>query len=65
MNKQTAVALLLFISFGMMTLPGCNSDGPMEEAGENVDQAMSDTGNAIEDACENVKESAGAEDSDC
>lgn len=59
---------LMFLSlmFGAVMLSGCESnDGPLEEAGEKVDEAMTDAGNAIEDACEDIKEGAGAEDKDC
>ncbi|WP_416397842.1 hypothetical protein [Allohahella sp. A8] len=46
-------------------LSACDTDGPAENAGESMDNAATDTGNAIEDACENVKEGAGADDTDC
>lgn len=42
-----------------------NSDGPVERAGERVDETTTDVGNAIEDKCEEAKEQAGAEDTDC
>lgn len=44
---------------------GCENDGPAEEAGEALDNAITDAGNAVEDACEDVKEGAGADDTDC
>ena len=59
---------LLIISsllFTTMALAGCENDGPVEEAGEAVDEAAQDIGNAVEDACEDVKEGAGASDQDC
>jgi predicted small secreted protein len=43
----------------------CSDDHSAEDVGEKIDQTMTDTGNAIEDTCEDVKESAGAEDTDC
>lgn len=33
----------------LVALPGCEQ-GPMEEAGEEVDDAVEDTGDAIDDA---------------
>ena len=51
---------------------GCEKEGPAEKAGkqidevtENIKQEGTDIGNAIEDACEDVKEDMGAEDKDC
>jgi hypothetical protein len=46
-------------------LAACSDNGPMEEAGEKVDEIAVDAGNAIEDSCEKAKEGLGAEDSDC
>ncbi len=47
-------------------LAACDSnDGPLERAGERVDKAATDIGNAIEDKCEEAKEHAGAADTDC
>jgi len=34
-------------------LVGCDQ-GPAEEAGENIDDAVTDTRNAVEDACEDA-----------
>jgi hypothetical protein len=42
-----------------------NNDGPMERAGERIDKAATDIGNAIEDKCEEAKKHAGASDTDC
>ena len=42
-----------------------NHEGPMERAGEKIDKAATDVGNAIEDKCEETKEAAGAEDTRC
>jgi len=59
------VVMAVFIS-------GCEKDGPAERAGENMDDAVEqmqdqgrDLGNKIEDACEDMKEGAGAQDTDC
>ncbi|MCL1067522.1 hypothetical protein L2735_12005 [Shewanella olleyana] len=48
-----------------LALTACSDDGPMEQAGEKIDEAAEDTRNAIEDSCEKVKEELGAEDEDC
>lgn len=41
---------LLILTFGMFIglLSGCEQEGPMEEAGESADQAVEETGEAIE-----------------
>jgi hypothetical protein len=48
-----------------LMLGACEQKGPMERAGEKIDKAATDAGNAVEDACEDAKESMGAEDTDC
>ena len=61
MNASLKLAAILLSAFFIF---GCEK-GPMEEAGEEIDNAATDFGNAVEDACEDVKDSAGAEDKDC
>ena len=51
--------------FSSLTLVTACNDNNAEEAGEKVDEMVTDTGNAIEDACEDVKDGAGADDNDC
>jgi hypothetical protein len=41
---------LILIAIG---LTGCEQ-GPAERLGEEIDNVANDTGNAVEDACENV-----------
>ncbi|GAB1267835.1 hypothetical protein NBRC116493_10880 [Aurantivibrio infirmus] len=53
---------LIFMGAGIVA---CEKDGPAERAGEKIDEVTTDVGNAVEDACEDVKESAGAENSNC
>jgi hypothetical protein len=49
--KQLRVwALLALLGTSMGGLVGCQSKGPMEEAGEAVDEAVKDTKRAVEDA---------------
>jgi len=55
--------LLLSIMFAF-SLAAC-SEGPAEEAGEELDEIATDAGNAVEDACEDAKEATDAKDKDC
>jgi uncharacterized lipoprotein YehR (DUF1307 family) len=60
-KKITTSLVALVAVFG---LAACGDDGA-EEAGEKVDEIVTDAGNAVEDACEEVKEGVKAEDTDC
>lgn len=69
MRKPLTFASIIFSAF---LVAACESDGPMEDAGEAIDDAAdsisdagNDLGNAVEDACEDAKDSVNAEDSDC
>ena len=62
LRKTIYAMLLATLTFSVV---GCEQKGPAEKAGEKVDEAITDTGNAIEDACEDVKEGMGAKDEDC
>lgn len=64
MNSLKKLTLLAMI-FSSLTLVAACSDNDAEEAGEKVDEMVTDAGNAVEDACEEVKEGAGAKDTDC
>ncbi len=65
--------LLLLVALASFATAGCDGDdGMAEKAGKAIDktggkigQAATNAGNAIEDACEDVKESAGAKDTNC
>jgi predicted small lipoprotein YifL len=46
---ETILAALL-LSTLMITLPACEEKGPLEKAGENIEDAADDAGDAIEDA---------------
>jgi hypothetical protein len=61
MKKFTTI---LLCSLFVLSLSGC-SNMSAENAGEELDELAQDAGNAIEDACENVKEGVDAEDQDC
>lgn len=67
----TAATAVLFA----VALSACE-DGTAEEAGEDIDSAFenmkdsvndaaTDAGNKVEDACEDVKEAAGADNTNC
>lgn len=55
---------LLLSGMFVFTLAAC-TDGPAEEAAEELGQIAEDAGNAVEDACEDVKEGVEAKDDDC
>ena len=58
--------LYLFLFLAIFSVVGCDqNDGPLEKTGENIDEAYTDMGNAIEDKCEDIKKNANAEDTDC
>ncbi|WP_350432042.1 hypothetical protein ABIS04_18790 [Shewanella sp. H8] len=59
--------LITMASFMVLLTAGLSacSDNKAENAGEKVDEMIQDAGNAVEDACEDVKEGMKAEDSDC
>lgn len=61
-NKNKSILVLTIIA--ALNLTAC-ADDQVENAGEKVDEVISDTGNAIEDACENVKDEVGTKDKDC
>lgn len=46
-------------------IAACEHKGPAERAGEKIDNAATDVGNAIEDKCEEAKAAAGASDTRC
>ncbi|MCS3903132.1 putative small lipoprotein YifL [Methylohalomonas lacus] len=48
LNKTIPAALL--VSALLITLSACEEQGPLEEAGEEIDNKIEDAGDAIEDA---------------
>ncbi|WP_438862988.1 hypothetical protein [Neptunicella sp.] len=60
--KKLMAIVVMVASFTLVTACG---DDSAEEAGEKVDEVVTDAGNAVEDACEDVKESVDAKDKDC
>ena|SRR5690554_4480368 len=57
--------ILASVFASMFALAACEQKGPAEKLGENIDEATQDVGNAVEDACEDIKDAAGAKDKDC
>lgn len=53
MRVMTVWMLALGVAFGVA---GCEEKGPMEEAGERMDDALDDAGDAIEDAGDKVED---------
>jgi hypothetical protein len=47
----------MFLVSGMVTLQACDNDGPIENAGEAIDEAAEDAGDAIEEVCEDATDS--------
>lgn len=54
----------MVVIISLLSLSGCEQ-GPMEEAGEKMDESMESVANQTEDACEEAKEGMELEDSDC
>ncbi|WP_394170375.1 hypothetical protein [Saccharospirillum alexandrii] len=50
MKINKALSATLIASVFVITLAGCDRDGPLEEAGEKMDDSIDDAGDAIEDA---------------
>lgn len=50
MKLSKTIAAALFVSALMITLSACEEQGPLEEAGEKIDDTVEDAGDAIEDA---------------
>lgn len=64
MNKLKNMGLIAMLLGSLVGMTAC-SDNNAEELGEALDQTVTDAGNAIEDACEDVKDGVDAKDTDC
>nr|WP_163501120.1 hypothetical protein [Halomonas socia] len=53
---KLGLAVLMAMVLGGVA--ACDDQGPAEEAGENIDNAMDDAGEGMEELGENVQESA-------
>lgn len=54
-EKLPSLLLALTLAFGGLSLgvmSGCEDDNPIEEAGENIGDAVEDVGDELEDAVE-------------
>ena len=66
MKFTKTLSLIAIMLLSLTALTGCDRDeGGMEEMGETMDEAATDFGNAVEDGCEDMKEGANADDTDC
>jgi hypothetical protein len=67
-RKLTMNTLMTMLKITVITtlfaLTGC-SEGPAEDAGERIDDAITDAKNKAEDLCEKAKEEIGSEDKNC
>ena len=50
MKKNLRQMLLVLVAIAMLAVAGCEDKGPMETAGEKVDNAAEKTGKADKDA---------------
>ncbi len=64
MISMKALSKVLLASAFALSLAACG-DGEAEDAGDEIDEVVTDAGNAMEAACEDVKEGVDAEDKDC
>ncbi len=62
MNRSLTLAALL-LSLGMLV--ACENEGPAERAGEAIDDTADEIADTAEDACEELKDGVGADDTDC
>lgn len=51
-STSKTIAAALLASALMFPLTGCDRDGPLEDAGEEIEDAVEDAGDAAEDAAE-------------
>lgn len=49
-SRLTILMLALMMALGSATLAGCDNQGPAEEVGEDIDDAMEDAGDEMEDS---------------
>ncbi len=52
MKFSQAIAVAMLMSVLMISLSACEDQGPLEEAGEEMDDTVENTGDAIEDAAD-------------
>lgn len=65
MKFNGKLLLIAFIGlFSVFILTACE-EGNAENAGEKIDEAISDTQNQLEDSCEKLKSEMNMKDQDC
>ena len=64
MTLDTLFARIMLVAALTFSVAAC-SDNDAEDAGEQIDEVVTDAGNKVEDLCEDVKDKADAEDKDC
>jgi len=65
MKFNHKLLLMAFVAmFSIFTLTACG-EGDAENAGEKIDEVITDTKNQIEDSCEKVKSEMNMKDQDC
>lgn len=52
---RTSLSLAALLAAGFLAT-ACDNDGPMEEAGENIDNAGEEMGDAMNDAADDVED---------
>ncbi|NMM42077.1 hypothetical protein [Pseudoalteromonas arctica] len=62
--KSTTIKTAVIALFASFFIMGCE-DNHAEEAGERIDEAVTDVQNKVEDACEEVKKGVNAEETNC
>lgn len=56
-NNYLKSALLVSLLASMMALSACEQDGPMEQAGEKIDNTADKAGDALNDAADDASDS--------
>jgi len=59
--KSTTLKTAVIAIFASFIIMGCE-DNQAEEAGERIDEAVTDVQNKVEDACDEVKKDVNAEE---
>lgn len=49
-STKSLVSIFFLILFSVVLMSGCEKKGPLEQAGEDLDEAVQDTKRAVEDA---------------
>ncbi|WP_018865435.1 MULTISPECIES: hypothetical protein [Thioalkalivibrio] len=55
-SRLTILFLALMLALGGASLAGCDNQGPAEETGEEIDDAMDDAGDAMDDAGDEMED---------